>query len=1017
MRKRLSFVLSLLFLIAVFVQAQSGKLRGRVVDKESGEPLIGASVALVGTNFGAATDVNGDYVILNVPPGTYSIKTSFVGYADVTISNVRINSGITTTQDIQMSSSSVQVGAVVIVAERPLIQRNTTNTIRLTGQEEIQNLPIRGVQNILSLNAGVVQQNGNLYVRGGRSGEVSYYVENAPVSNVMFEDSRKEGVSIIQEAIEEIQLESGGFTAEYGNANSGIVKTTLRTGGNNYKFSVDYQTDDFAGSGSKFLGTNSYGYRNVVLTAGGPVVGDLTFFIAAQHNYVRQRDPMFLKPFSFANLKTDRFYAYGEGIALPGTVEFKENAIPKNWDEVNTLQGTIQIPVSSVKVRVSGSYSGQKTPQGHNWPNALTNYFWKKNQYTQTDIGFGNVRVTHTLNDKSFYEVGLSYYSRTSETYDDDFGNDWRKYVDSAASVAAGYTVPTGADSITRRVWSYQSRFQGPAPFSTIYAYNFTHPYAPVNTYNIDKQTSFGGSFDYTNQLSSTWEVKGGARIERWTMRLFNVGDIASYNSFLASDPRYSVANAKNFNTPALRAERDVRLSSRGQINHYGYDVDGNEVDDGVDRARTPVFASAYAQNKMEFRDLVLNVGLRYEYYDQDVQVVKNYENPDWDNNLDYFKDAEKQLVSSGAKSFVLPRISFSFPVTEKTVFYAQYGKYAQLPNLGRLYSGSYYLAQRISPKSSVSYTLTNTPAGAGMFAKPERTTQYEMGIRNVLSENLALSLSGFYKDVKDQIQIKRVFNSAGVPIFVSYLNEDFSTIKGVEITLELRRTNGLMTKLNYTLSDARGSASTPASSRVAVSDDNTARFPNFINPFDFNQTHRGTIFIDYRWMRGEGGPILEGLGANLLLSFNSGHNYTKILEPLNLGQASVWNIGVRPLIDPRTRNPVEPINSSTTPWVFNLDLNISKTFWTEFGNIEVYVNILNVLNTRNTINVFPNTGTPTDDGWLRSTLSESYRAIPNYTQFYQTVNIDNRAAYITATGFDVFSTPRQTRFGVKVEL
>ena len=153
------------------------------------------------------------------------------------------------------------------------------------------------------------------------------------------------------------------------------------------------------------------------------------------------------------------------------------------------------------------------------------------------------------------------------------------------------------------------------------------------------------------------------------------------------------------------------------------------------------------------------------------------------------------------------------------------------------------------------------------------------------------------------------------------------------------------------------------------------------------------------------------------MLSFNSGHNYTQILEPRILGQASVWNIGVRPLIDPRTRTPVEPVNTSSTPWVFNVDLNASKVFYVGDITVELYANILNLLNSKQVINVFPNTGTQGDDGWLRSSLSASYREIPRYTEFYQTVNIENRWAYINATGNDVYSAPRQIRLGVKLEI
>jgi outer membrane receptor protein involved in Fe transport len=303
---------------------------------------------------------------------------------------------------------------------------------------------------------------------------------------------------------------------------------------------------------------------------------------------------------------------------------------------------------------------------------------------------------------------------------------------------------------------------------------------------------------------------------------------------------------------------------------------------------------------------------------------------------------------------------------------------------------------------------------------KPERTTQYEAGFRQTLTDNLALTITGFYKDATQQLSIRRVLNDVGAPIFVSLQNEDFGTTKGLEFTLQLRRTNRLQVSVNYTLSDARGTGSEGLSSRNSVSDEATARIPFFIQPLTYNQTHRGTLALDYRFAKGDGGPILEGMGLNLLLSFNSGHNYTKIREPISLGQSTPWNIGVRALLDVRSRNPLEPINNSTTPWVYNIDMQFSKLFYLGGLNLELYANVLNLLNTKQIVNVYPTTGTPYDDGWLKNPFAESYKAIPHYTDFYKAINIENRWALgyaVAGTGAgDLYGSPRQIRIGARFE-
>lgn len=1017
MLRKLVLTLVALTVLPIWSYAQDGKIRGTVRDRESGEPLVGANVLIEGTSLGAATDVNGEYIILSVPPGVYTLRVSLVGYAPLTVSNVRVNANITTTQDFRIASSAVQLQAVEITAERPIVQRNTTNTVRLTTQEDIANLPIRGLQNIVALQPGVVQQNGQLYVRGGRQGEVSYSVDGANVTNPVFNSAT---VGVIQEAIEEFQLQAGGYTAEFGGSNSGIVRTTLRTGGQNFTGSLDFRTDDFAKPGKQFLGTSSFGYRNVVATVGGPIVPELRFFIAAQHNYLRDRQQRFITPFNFDSLRTDVNDAQ-PGRLLPGPVFMKENYIPNNWAEGNSVQGTLLYEYNPFKVRLTGTYQAETNPvdggaaggarSGNvggiitsegagGWPVYLQTYFnQKRKRIDKTRSGFGSVRFTHLVDPQTFYEVSVSYQKRSFSREDPDFGADWKSYVDSVKNYEKGYKNFTGY-------------YQGPQAYSVINGFRFDAPGTPNNTYSKNEQQALGIQADATRQMNPEWELKFGGRLDLWTTRNYTVGNIQQAMVFL---------NGTNGNTPRTfnsPEERRVLLAQRGVINHYGYDVDGNKVDDGIDAPKKPVFASAYIQNKFEYKDLVLNLGLRYEYYN-----TKSKTFPDplqladpiryaelFNTTLDVID--ESKLVDQPAISYVLPRISFSFPVTDKTVFYAMYGLYAQMPSLNQLYVGNTVLSRTVSVNTRGNAFLTPV----GFLLRPERTTQYEVGFRQALTDNLAFTLTGFYKDLKDQLAVRTLISPNGTRVFTAYLNEDFGTVKGLELTLELRRTHRFAARVNYTLSDALGTGSNPRSGFGAI-EQNIGRPSNFINALEFNQTHRGSVLLDYRFGQDDGGPILSGMGFNALLTFNSGHNFTKIKEPAELGQSNPWNVGVLPLIDPRSSFPTEPINASTTPWVFNVDLSVSKMFYLGSVNLEVYVNVLNLLNTKHILNVYPTTGTPEDDGWLNSPLAVSFAADPLYSAFYRAINLQNRWAYTTATGNDIYGTPRQIRVGARLEL
>lgn len=993
-------------LLPALAFAQDGKLRGRITDKESGEAMIGATVVLEGTTRGAATDVNGEYIVLAVPAGVYTVRANYIGYAQYSISNIRVSAAQTTTLDFQLSSSAVQLTEINVIAERPLIQRNTTNTIRNATQEELHNLPVRGVGAVVALQAGVVNQQGNFYIRGGRAGEVAYYIDGASVTNPL---TNTTNVTVVPEGVEEVQLQAGGFSAEFGGANSGIVSTSMRTGSSEYKASVSFETDDFAKPGDQFLSTSSAGFRNVAATLSGPIPGveELRFFALYQNNYIRNRNFTWLTPFEF-DLVGDEIDPV-PGQALPSPFGFKENYLPKNWFTSNIVQGNLLYDAKSLKVRLTGSYESQKQPYSvmsdWNSPFAqgslLFNYYRQDRiPETNTDVGLASMKVTYVFDPSTYMDLTGAFQSRTSSRTDPDFGEDWMSYTDSVKNAALGYT-------------GFTSRWDGPPDYSVIYGFPIANENSPNNGYNKQKQQSISGAVDFVRQVTKEWELKAGGRYERWTMRNFTVGSISGLNSFLEGAPAFTSAE-----------QRSVLLARAGTINHYGYDVDGNEVDDGLDGAYHPVFLSAYIQNKFEYQDFVLNAGLRFESFKPGHKTFKDPVDPitNFNQSLDVID--RSLLVEASTYNYVLPRFSFSFPVTAATVFYAQYGKYTQMPSLNLLYVGNTTLSRTVSPSSRGNAYLTPV----GFLLTPERSTQYEMGIRQQLAENFALTISGFYKDARDQAQVRNVVNDQGVSVYRSYQNVDFGTVKGFELTAELRRTERLAVRVNYTLSEALGTGSNP-NGAFGIIEQGIGRQINFINPLGFNQRHRGTVMLDYRWEQNEGGPVLSGLGANLLLTFNSGHAYTKIQSLKSLGQSSPWDVGTYPQQDPRYSYPVEPINSSTTPFFLNIDLGISKLFAVGPVRMEVFVHVTNLLNSKQILNVYPTTGLAEDDGWLNNPLATNYLTIPQYAEFYRAINLENRWSWVglpergqtlgTATGFvnDIYGIPRQIRLGARLEI
>ena len=185
------------------IAGSTGKIAGKIVDAKSKEPLVGVNVVIAGTSMGAATDIDGNYTILNIPPNTYTLKATLLGYGHVTINNVRVSLDLTTKQDFELAESAVEQNEVVIVAERPMIQKDLTAKTSVVSADQIAALPVTEVSQVISLQAGFVA--GSL--RGGRTGEVAYWIDGVPVTDV-YDGSQV--VEVNKNSIQELQVISDG---------------------------------------------------------------------------------------------------------------------------------------------------------------------------------------------------------------------------------------------------------------------------------------------------------------------------------------------------------------------------------------------------------------------------------------------------------------------------------------------------------------------------------------------------------------------------------------------------------------------------------------------------------------------------------------------------------------------------------------------------------------------------------------------------------------------------------------
>ncbi|MGB1374997.1 MAG: carboxypeptidase regulatory-like domain-containing protein, partial [Rhodothermales bacterium] len=210
---------------ALVLAQNTGKISGVVTDADTGDSIPGAQVVVVGTTLGAITDVDGNYFIIGVPVGAYDVQTRFVGYQEQTVSGVQISSGYT--QEINFAlREGVELGEIVVEYERPLIQKDAVGVPKIVDAEEIVNLPVRGAAAVASIQAGVVSEEGSgtLNVRGGRGSEVTYYIDGVKVVGT---------AALPQSAVQEQEMIIGNISARYGDAMSGIISITTKSGSPN----------------------------------------------------------------------------------------------------------------------------------------------------------------------------------------------------------------------------------------------------------------------------------------------------------------------------------------------------------------------------------------------------------------------------------------------------------------------------------------------------------------------------------------------------------------------------------------------------------------------------------------------------------------------------------------------------------------------------------------------------------------------------------------------------------------
>lgn len=920
MRKQL-VAFSLMLLISISgittkLNAQTtGKIAGLVKDSETGESLPGASVIIQGTEIGAASDPDGYYSILRVPPGTYSLRVEYLGYQNVVVKQVEVLTNLTTTINIDLKPEALQAEDIVIVAERPLVRKDLTSSEARIQSEKIEKMPVQEVGDVLDLQAGVTRDTGGgLHIRGGRSSEISYMVNGISITDDYY---RGQALTIENESVQELQVISGTFNAEYGNAMSGVINIVTKDGGNDFNGKVEAWAGDYVSSNDELFWNiddiDLFSDYNLQGTISGPIIKNrLTYFFTGRR---LDYDGWLYGPNAYS--PQGRYQEInGELVPVIGDSSPVAMNPQKRWSGQGALKWKL-LDQLTLKLDFLGS----------NYESSYYNHSYRLNPEGRSkSYGYGTTviaKLTHVLNTKTFYETTFSYKNNKNESYlyEDPYDS---RYIHPDSLTAGAYQYFKAGTDLSR-----SNRFT----------------------------KSFIGKIDFTSQMSRKHQLKTGFEVQK---------DIINFeNLTLVPATDESGQQIEPFQPSIL----DISTSYHSLFE------------------RKPDKFAAYIQDKIEYENVIINIGLRFDYFEANGQTPVDPKDPNIYNPLKLshiYKDLDQDGVISlaeqvesneytleerrefwynetSAKTQISPRFGIAYPITDKGVIHFSYGIFQQIPEYSQLYSGD-------------EMKLTEGQGIAGPFGNPDlnpqRTTMYELGLKQQISEDIGIDITGYYRDIRDWISTSPAISTYSTGVSYSKrINHDFANVKGLTFTLTRRFSDNFSFDLDYTYQVVKGTNSSPEDEYNALTNGDEPK--KQLSLLDWDQRHS----LNLNFFYGQ-----SDWGVNTLARFSSGQPYTpSIVSGTLTGQNVLSGLAT---------------NTRRRPNLFTIDLNAYKRYRVKSLDFELFVQVYNLLDRKNPVSVWTETGKP------------------DYTIYEEQATDEDPGYFIRP---DFYSEPRKVQFGTRI--
>jgi hypothetical protein len=931
----IKLIIIILFAISFDVFAGShGKIKGKVVDQATGESIPGVNIIVLGTTLGAATNIDGEYFIFQVPPGEHDVKISMIGYQSITYNNVKVMVDLTTTVDAELREQTIELEEEVVVsAKKQVVQKDVTSSIQILGMENMEAYPVIDAIDAVVLQTGVfldpIPVEGGLgsagkgetrySIRGGEQIQIAWYLDGTRTSTLVFGrvDWGAAFTNVNMNSVQEIQVNTGGFPAEYGNVQAAIINTVTRSGTEKYHGSIEYI---YGFPGQHHFGNNLYD-QNIYYIDGTSIIDSQRTHLEIIDNTLPDGtlDPNWWTPF-----RQNQVYDY--------------TSIPDH-----TLYLSLSGPVPLIKI---GGYpirfflSAKIDQKAYVLPHPRDS---RDNQNFFAKFNYDSPGMSLRLG--GFYD----HDAHTTLQENGDFTNQAKYY--------------RGWGTLIDK-YSYQAYIQ------------WTHVLNPQLFYDL-KLSSFFVNFKET---ASEFFVEGksqnptlfgfqrydGYEKEPFDQYTFSLdGDYLTGDISLVGSINWQVDNAN-----LIKSGFEFRYNTYDERKNYRYPLG---------ESFHPIQIGFYLQDKMEFESMVLNIGVRYDYFNPNLNWFDqtNLFNPSIDPLFDPGADPDGNFIDStgrfkysfdnvlakprsGARDyhFFSPRLGVSFPITENTLLHFNYGHYIQMPAVDQLYEFIYFrpiyiIEGMIENNTDYHPSTDGDPERVIAYTteplKPGRTIMFEVGVKHNFWDFAVLDVTAFYKDFFDQTQ-ERIglfdhfikgydpFRGQVTPnvFYSAFLTGDYADARGFEITLRSLFSKNFLFDLNYSFSTSVQGRATPRTVEIDRDGTTTFEWDTDVNKRigvekSFSRPHifRANIMLSYpeQWSSGIIGTILKNTSISFLYQYISGQAFT-YLQP---------------------DDPPDTYNNQRFPSTQLADLRFDKLFNLFGGHyINLYIQITNIFNRKN---------------------------------------------------------------------